>query len=117
MIAQRLRKSGLCGHTVNLWMNSTNHTFFRQKTYTMPVNDGWEIFQRAHSILAQNRAKIKAVRALGITLSNLKFDNHPPLLTEQKRRGALLDSIDKINSKYGSWTVTPASLANIKNHI
>lgn len=117
MIAQRLRKSGLCGHTVNLWINSTNHTFFRQKTYTMPVNDGWEIFQRAHSILAQNRAKIKAVRALGITLSNLKFDNHPPLLTEQKRRGALLDSIDKINSKYGSWTVAPASLANIKNHI
>ncbi|MFH1690994.1 MAG: DNA polymerase IV [Candidatus Omnitrophota bacterium] len=116
MVAERLRKSKLSGRTVSLWVNSANDTFFRQKTYLMPIHDGWEIFQRANSILTQNKAKIRAVRALGVTLSSLAFNNHPPLLTEQKRREALLDSIDKINAKYGTWAIAPAALTAIKNH-
>lgn len=114
MVAERLRKSQLSGRTITLMLNSTNDTFFRQKTYRLPVHDGWEIFSRTHAILAQNKAKIRAVRALGITVSGLIPNNNPPLLTEQKRRETLLKSLDRINAKYGTWTIAPAVLSTLK---
>ncbi len=115
MVAERLRKSEVSGRTVSLWVNSTNDAFFQQKTYKMPIYDGWEIFNRANAILVKNKARIKVVRALGVTISGLIPNNHPPLLIEEKRREALIKSIDIINAKYGSWTIAPAVLTGIKH--
>ena len=113
MVAERARKSHLTGRTISLWISSRNESFLRQKTYQIPTNDGWEIFVRSKAILSQKKTKILAIRAIGVNLSSLNFDDAPPLLTEQKRREALLVAIDKINAKYGEWTLSPAILGLI----
>ncbi len=113
MVAQRARKSRCQGKTVSLWINSRNESFVRQKTFSIPTNDGWEIFMRSRAIFGQKKGIFRPVRALGITLSSLIFDETPPLLPEQKRREALLMAQDKINARYGEWTISPAALAEI----
>lgn len=113
MVAERLRKYGLLGHTVSLWINSRNESFIRQKTYQIPTNDGWEIFVRSRGILSQKKAYISGVRALGVSLSGLISDCAPPLFIEQKKREELLAAMDKINAKYGDWTLSPAVLSHI----
>lgn len=68
---------------------------------------------RSKGILTQRKATILTVRAIGVTLSGLISDCSPPLLTEQKKREALLEAMDKINSRYGDWTLSPAVLSQI----
>ncbi len=113
MIGERMRKNGLLGHTISLWTSSRNESFLRQKTYQTPTSDGWEIFARARALLGQEKAKITSIRALGVTLSGLEKNQTPPLLIEQKRREALLASMDKINERFGDWAIHPASIKDI----
>ncbi|MFA5314553.1 MAG: DNA polymerase IV [Candidatus Omnitrophota bacterium] len=113
MVAQRARKNNCLGKTISLWINSRNESFIRQKTSSIPTNDGWEIFMRSKAIFGQKKGIFRPARALGVTLSSLVFDETPPLLFEQKRREALLMVQDKINAKYGDWTISPAVLARI----
>jgi nucleotidyltransferase/DNA polymerase involved in DNA repair len=111
MVAQRARKNRCQGKTISLWINSKNESLVRQKTFSIPTNDGWEIFVRSRALFGQKKGIFRPVRAIGVTLSGLVFDETPPLLAEQKRRGALLMAQDKINAKYGDWTIAPAILA------
>jgi DNA polymerase-4 len=113
MVAQRARKNRCQGKTISLWINSRNESFIRQRTFSIPTNDGWEIFMRSKAIFGQKKGIFRPARALGVTLSSLVFDEAPPLLFEQKRREALLMAQDKINAKYGDWTISPAVLARI----
>lgn len=113
MVGQRARKYGLCGHTVSLWTSSKNESSLRQKTYAMPTNDGQEIFSRARAIYGLKKTPPRGIRALGVNLSNLEPDQTPPLLMEQKRRGDILCALDKINDRYGEWTIAPASVCAI----
>ena len=117
MVAERARKGRLTGRTISLWVSSKNESSLRQKTFSIPTNDGWEIFVRSRGILSQRKAKIMPVRALGVSLSSLNFDDAPPLFTEQKRREALLVAMDKINARYGDWTLSPAAVRQIKSVI
>lgn len=114
MVAERLRKYGLLGHTTSLWISSRNESFLRQKTHPIPTNDGSEIFSRSKAILSQKKAYFGPVRALGVSLSGLISDQSPPLLTEQKKREALLKAMDQVNAKYGDWTLSPAVLGLIQ---
>lgn len=113
MVGERMRKNGLLGHTTSLWASSRNESFLRQKTYETPTSDGWEIFARARALLGLEKTKIISMRALGVTLSGLEKNQTPPLLIEQKRREDLLSSIDKINTRFGDWTIHPASIKEI----
>jgi DNA polymerase-4 len=115
MVAERLRKNGLSGHTVSIWVSSDIEAFSRQKTYQTPTDDGWEIFMRSRAILAQTKGQIRSVWGLGVSLSGLTRERTPPLLIEQKKREELLRSVDRINSRYGDWTLLPATLIRTKN--
>ena len=113
MVAERARKGGWTGRTVSLWTSSKNESSIRQKTYGLPTNDGWEIFTRSRAILSQKKGIISGVRALGVSLSGLISDCALSLLTEQKKREALLCAMDQVNARYGDWTLSPAVLSHI----
>ncbi|MBI5873316.1 MAG: DNA polymerase IV [Candidatus Omnitrophica bacterium] len=110
MVAERARKSHFTGRTVAIWISSKNDSSNRQKTYSIPTNDGWEIFVRSRAILGQKKGIIPVVKALGVSLSGLISDCALPLLTEQKKREALLSAMDRVNARYGDWTLSPAVL-------
>lgn len=119
MVAERTRKYGLVGRTTGLWLSFENESFFRQKTHPIPTHDGWEIFTRARAIYGQRaiygpkKAHFRAIRALGVHLTGLEKDQTPPLLPSQKRREDLLGAMDRINGRFGDWTLYPAVIQAI----
>ncbi|MGE5280410.1 MAG: DNA polymerase Y family protein [Deltaproteobacteria bacterium] len=115
MVAERTRKYGLVGRTTGLWLSFENESFFRQKTHPIPTHDGWELFSRARAIYAQKKACFRAVRALGVHLTGLEKDQTPPLLPSQKKREEVLAAMDRVNSRFGDWTLYPATLKNISS--
>jgi len=109
MIAVRLRKQDLTAKTIHIWLNGPElGNFGAQKTFTEHTSSGLEIYQKALKIMAKNFPKTPKIRAMGVTCSSLLTNNYLPLLAEDKRREALLKTVDKINYRFGESTVYPA---------
>lgn len=119
MIAQRLRGKNLVGKTIHFWYRAalergarTNYWekhFFgdgMQQTLSYYTVDGLEIFQTAWKIFLQiwNQEKLRMV---GISISNLKpiKPGNISLLPEDKRKEIILQTLDKINNKFGDFTL------------
>ena len=111
MVGERLRQQNLLAKTVHLWLNGPEiGNFTCQKASEQATNDSYEIYQRALKIMArigQNRPRIRAV---GVTASQLTFQNSPLLLIEEKQREGLLKAIDRINRRFGDGSVYPAQI-------
>ncbi|MEW6101655.1 MAG: DNA polymerase IV [Candidatus Omnitrophota bacterium] len=111
MVAERLRQQDLGSQTAHLWLNSPEIGNFNcQKTFREPTDDGYEIYHRCLRIMAKMSLKSPKIRALGVTCSNLFSNSYSPLLKEEKRREALLKTIDRINACYGENTIYPAQV-------
>ncbi|MDD5729705.1 MAG: DNA polymerase IV [Candidatus Omnitrophica bacterium] len=109
MVAQRLRQNNLVAGTVHLWLNGPEiGNFGCQKTYHQATNDGFEIYHKSLQILAGTGPRMPAIRALGISCSNLSVSNYAPLFAEQRRREDLLKAMDTINNRLGEGAIYPA---------
>jgi len=109
MVARRLREQKMLSQTVHLWLNGPEiGNFGAQQTFELPTDDGYEINRRCLKIMARTGRKRPKIRALGVTCSHLATPKYPPLFNEQKRRGALLEAVDLINSRHGSGSIDPA---------
>lgn len=115
MVAERLRQKNLVSCTVHLWLNSpVMANFGTQETFQQSTNDGYEIFQRCLKIMAKLGQKTPKIRALGVTCSNLSQEDYLPLFKEQKRRGVLIKTIDRINFRFGDGSIYPAIITLTK---
>lgn len=115
MVASRLRAKDWCAKTIHLFLGGQNSRIFGgQKAFQEPTNDGFEILSRSLKI-APKLAQIKApIRLLGITTSSFSRPQNW-LLEEPKKRERLLKSVDKINQKFGDWSVFPAQILQAKS--
>ena len=112
MVSQRLRQQNLEAKTVHLYLLSQyeNMGFSRQKTFSQPTFDGYELFRRCNDIIESNKGIDFRVRTIGISSSNFVHSDGLYLLKEELRRYQLLKAIDTINSKIGEWSIFPASV-------
>ncbi|MCX5697563.1 MAG: DNA polymerase IV [Candidatus Omnitrophica bacterium] len=109
MVALRLREKNLVARTVHLWLNGPQiGNFSAQKTYAESTDDGQIIYQKTLKILARSGPKTPKIRAMGVTCSGLVEQAYQPLFLEQKRREALVKSLDQINTRFGEDTIYPA---------
>lgn len=109
MVGERLRQQGLAAATTHLWLNGPKIGNFRaQKTFPEATNDGYEIFRRVLVNMSKLGPKIPKIRALGVTCSSFTHTRYLPLFDEQKSREALLEALDRINSRYGDGSIYPA---------
>lgn len=109
MVAARLRKNNLVSYTVHLWLSGPEiGSFGAQKTFQQATNDGYEVYLRTLKIMAKIGQKMPKIRALGVSCSNFCLSEYPPLFMEQKRRGDLIKTLDKINSRFGEDSIFPA---------
>lgn len=109
MVAERLRQNNLVSSTVHVWLNGPEiGQFGAQKTFDQDTNDGYEIYSRFIKIMAKIGPKMPKIRAFGVTCGNLKQPDYPLLFKEQKRREALINSMDRINSRFGDGSIFPA---------
>ena len=112
LVARRLRAKKLVGKTVSIWYREQLHlggVIFSGDgmQITIPyTNDGLEIFHAGWKIFHQIWSG-EAVRMVGASISNLKAQNpqNLSLLPETQREEVILKAIDKINDKFGEFTL------------
>lgn len=128
MIAVRLRMKNLIGKTIHCWYREALGTHPRGEIHRHPgggflgdgmqvtiphTNDGLEIFQAAWEIFLKiwERGEI---RMIGVSISNLKpvILQTLSLLPENQKSHLLNNLTDKINQKFGDFTLKRGALLN-----
>jgi len=125
LIARKLRAKKLVGKTISCWFRYGFHlpgevqdvpsdphlggVFLGDgmQTTIQPTNDGLDIFKAAWKIF-QSMWSEEKIRMIGVSISNLKTSTpqNLSLLPETSKRETILRAIDKINDKYGEFTLT-----------
>jgi len=115
MVGERLRQQNLAAKTIYLALSSKEQNLAQQKTFFEPVFDGLEVYQRCLRILSQSQFTLSQVRFVAVSTSNFSLPEGPFLFREQNRREELISALDKINQRFGDWTVFPASVSAVKD--
>ena|SRR3989344_1296715 len=123
LIARRLRAKKLVGRTVTIWYRNslkveggfTGDSMQATIPYTA---DGLDIFQACWKIFNTIWSG-ERIRMVGVSISNLKplTPQNLSLLPEARKQETMLAVLDKINDKYGEFTLQRGILldsANIK---
>lgn len=111
MVGKRLRKGRYSGKTATLTLRYSDfHTFSKQLTVKTYINDSREIYHTALLILDSIRL-IQPVRLLGVRISNLSKDYlQLSLFPQDWKRGIALKAMDRVNNRYGEFSLTFAPL-------
>lgn len=116
MVGRRLRRESMCGKTIHLTIRYSDfETFSKQRTVEEYIKDTSSIYDAALKIFDSIKLN-KAVRLLGVSISNLRKDLQIPLFNEEKKENELTKAVDKINDAYGDFSVTRASLLDKYDH-
>jgi len=99
--AEKLREMNMTGRTFCLTLNG----FWARKTIVSPTADPLIIFGLLS--LEYKKNPVVGIRQAGVWITNLIFNFQFPIF---KQRQKLLNSVDKINQKYGGFTIYPAQL-------
>ena len=109
-VGRRLRKGGFQGRTVALTLRYTNfETFTRHRTFQNHMDGGYAIYRAGVEILKTLRLRMP-IRLVGISVSQLTQMDQLPLFPEEKRELDLLWAMDRLNDRYGEFTLRRASL-------
>lgn len=107
-VARRLRRKDYKGKTISLVIRFPDFSdFSQQKTIKKFIDDGREIYQTALSILEGINIETLGVRLIGVSVSNLiKGTGQLSLFRDEWRKQILLAAMDKVNDRYGEFTLT-----------
>ncbi len=110
-VSRRMRKEGFYGKRIAITVRYSDFfTFSKQKTLSKWVNSGNEIFQYACEIF-RSISHPKPIRLLGVGMSLLKKEGYQLDLFEKKdKKDNLLKAMDRVNERFGDWTLTWAGL-------
>jgi DNA polymerase-4 len=121
MVARRLRKQNLMGNVINFFVYGKDYqNFGESKKLGFYVYDGREIFLQAVDIyqrlIAKNQSQTFEYKLIGITVAGLCVQNNQLTLfgTEEKLK-RIVGALDKINLKYGDFTICRTPVAKAKN--
>ena len=110
-VSRRMRKEGFYGKRIAITVRYSDFfTFSKQKTLSKWVNSGNEIFQHAFEIF-KSISHPKPIRLLGVGVSLLKKEGYQLDLFEKRdKKDNLLKAMDRVNERFGDWTLTWAGL-------
>ncbi len=110
MVGRRMRREGFSGRTIALTVRYEDfYTLTKRRTLRRYINSGQEIFEGAGRIF-QSIVHRKAVRLLGVSVTNLSHCSQLPLFEEEKKRLRISRAMDRINDRWGEFTITWAGL-------
>jgi len=112
-----LRRGHYFGRTVAMTLRYSNfQTFTKRCTVKEYINDGFDIYLVVLDIVKMIRLKY-TVRLLGISVSNLVTNYcQIPLFKKDRDRISVLKAMDKINDRYGEFSITQARLLDRYSH-
>lgn len=117
---RRLRKAELVGGGVHLWMSFENRMYWSQgKKLQQDVYSTQDIYLAARRLM--DKAIVPArVTNIGVTVFNLHAGMPEQMgLFDDSRLDtrSLAKAADKVNDRYGEFTVVPATMANMQDVI
>lgn len=110
-VSRRMRKEGFYGKRIVLTLRYSDfYTFQKQKTLSRWLNSGNEIVKQAWEIF-ESITHRKPIRLLGVGVSELKKEGYQlNLFEDTHKKDTLLQAMDRVNEKFGDWTLTWAGL-------
>jgi DNA polymerase-4 len=110
-VSRRMRKEGFYGKRIAITVRYSDFfTFSKQKTLSKWINSGNEISQYASEIF-RSISHPKPIRLLGVGMSLLKKEGYQLDLFEMRdKKNNLLKAMDRVNERFGDWTLTWAGL-------
>ena len=110
-VSRRMRRDGFYGRRIAITIRYSDfYTFSKQKTLSQWINSGNEIFRLAFEIF-NTIPHPKSIRLLGVGVSHLKKEGYQLDLFEKKdKKDNLLKAMDRVNERFGDWTLTWAGL-------
>jgi DNA polymerase-4 len=111
-VGRRLRADGFRGRTVGVVLRYADFkTLLRYRTVSEAMDEGDRIYRVAWHIFERVYRKGRPVRMLGVVVSNLSYGNGQlPLLEEDRRSWSLVQALDRINDRFGEFTIAPGRL-------
>jgi DNA polymerase-4 len=115
MVGRRARRYQVSGRIVTLTLRYADFaTISRQQVQEDYLSGSEEIYRACVQIL-DNLTLDQPVRLLGVRLSSLRFKTAQlPLFPEERRQYLLTEARDRVNDRYGDFTVMFASLLKQK---
>ncbi len=119
MVGRRLREAGLMGNIVHFILTDRQNEYFHQrKKISRFVQDGRDIFMEASKIFEASAHYRKKFKLIGVTVSGLQeFSDQQSLFENDRIQSKLAGYMDKINDKYGEFTITRAPAWQARNFI
>jgi len=110
-VSRRMRRDGYFGGRIVLTVRYSDFfTFSKQKTIPQVINSGNEIFKRSLEIF-ESISHPKPIRLLGVGVSLLKKEWCQLTLFEKgDKKEKMLKAMDRVNERFGDWTLTWAGL-------
>ena len=110
-VSRRMRKDRFYGKRISITVRYSDFfTFSKQKTHSQWINSGNEIFQAAFEIF-EAIPHPKPIRLLGVGVSQLKKEwCQLDLFERRDKKDSLLKAMDRVNERFGDWTLTWAAL-------
>jgi DNA polymerase-4 len=110
-VSKRMRRERFYGRRIAITVRYSDFfTFSKQKTLSKWINSGNEIFQHAFEIF-ESIPHPKPIRLLGVGVSLLKKEwCQLDLFEERGKKDGLLKAMDRVNERFGDWTLTWAGL-------
>jgi DNA polymerase-4 len=117
MVGRRMRREGYAGRTVHVTVRYFDfETLGRQRSFGRHLDTGPEIFAAACEVL-ESLAVERPVRLLGVSVSGLvRRLRQPSLFEEERARREVVDAADRVNDRWGEFTLTPAALVERYRH-
>ncbi len=108
MVGKRLREAGMIANHVSLVVNDKQGSYYhKSKKLGYYLQDGRDIFLEVESMFLERAKTNPAFKLIGVTASGLKdFSNQQSLFEPDRRKAKLVESLDKINDKYGDFTIS-----------
>jgi DNA polymerase-4 len=116
-VGRRMRRGGYRGRTVSLTLRYSDFTTFsRQRRVARALCHGPDVFTTAIGIFREIVLD-RAIRLVGVSVSSLEQrDEQVPLFDLERKRTFTSKAMDRINDRYGDFTITWGSLAKRFDH-
>jgi DNA polymerase-4 len=116
MVGRRARRYNVRGRTVTLSLRYADFDTWvgRQKTLPEHINRSGDIYRAVAAIL-DTLVLEQPVRLLGVRLSSLSYQGSQlPLFAEERKKSLMIGAVDRVNDRYGDFTVTFGSILDEK---
>jgi DNA polymerase IV len=112
MVGRRARRYNVRGKTVTLSIRYADFHTWVEKQETLPahINRSDDIYRAAATIM-ETLVLAQPVRLLGVRLSNLRYmEEQLPLFETERKKALMTFALDRVNDRYGDFTVTFGNL-------